>query len=128
MKFIFGPGLHPSVSHSRVTSLQFSSIQNGTIYMLGKALVHSTPSVRHFPNIAFETVPVSVCLMIAFSHPFSRLLSAYSFHAFLLQAVNAVMSLALCPQVVSQAPQHLMPSTMEATCDCCFTSMSSTSA
>ena len=41
-------------------------------YTLGKALVHSTPSLRHFPNIAFETVPMSVCLMMAFSHPFNK--------------------------------------------------------
>ena len=32
--------------------------------------------------------------------------SASSFHASLLQAINGVMSLALCPQVVSQASQH----------------------
>ena len=36
--------------------------------------------------------------------------SASSFHASLLQAINGVMSLALCPQVVSQAPQHFRSS------------------
>ena len=33
-----------------------------------------------------------------------------SFHASLLQAIDGVMSLALCPQVVSQAPQHFRSS------------------
>ena len=33
--------------------------------------------------------------------------SAFSFHASLLQAISGVMSLALCPQVVPQASQHL---------------------
>ena len=32
--------------------------------------------------------------------------TASSFHAFLLQAIDGVVSLALCPQVVSQASQH----------------------
>ena len=34
--------------------------------------------------------------------------SVSSFHASLLNAINGVMSLALCPQVVSQAPQHCL--------------------
>ena len=32
--------------------------------------------------------------------------NASSFHASLLQAIDGVMFLALCPQVVFQAPQH----------------------
>ena len=38
---------------------QFSSVQNG-IHALGKAhtIMHSTPSIRGSPNVAFETVPV----------------------------------------------------------------------
>ena len=31
-----------------------------------------------------------------------------------------VMSLALCPQVVSQTPQHFRSSEMQTTCDGCF--------
>ena len=38
-----------------------------------------------------------------------------SFYASLLQAIDGVMSLALCPQVVSQAPQHFSSSNMPAT-------------
>ena len=36
--------------------------------------------------------------------------SASSFNASLLQAINGVVSLALCPQVVSQVSQHFRPS------------------
>ena len=38
----------------------------------------------------------------------------------LLQAIDGVMSLALCPHVVSQAPQHFKSSEMQATYDGCF--------
>ena len=34
----------------------FSSVEGG-IYVLGKAHMRSTPSLRSFPNVAFETVP-----------------------------------------------------------------------
>ena len=46
--------------------------------------------------------------------------SASSFHASLLQAISGVMSLALCQQVVSQAPQHFRSSEAQATCGGCF--------
>ena len=46
--------------------------------------------------------------------------SASSFHASLPQAIDGVMSLALCPQVVSQAPQHFRSSEKQATCGGCF--------
>ena len=36
--------------------------------------------------------------------------SASTFHDSLLQAIDGVMSLALCPQAVSQAPQHFRSS------------------
>ena len=39
--------------------------------------------------------------------------------AYLLQIINGMMSLALCSQVVSQAPQHFR-SEVQATCDDCF--------
>ena len=38
------------------SSFQFSSVQDG-IYAHGKARMRSTPSLRIFPNAAFETVP-----------------------------------------------------------------------
>ena len=45
---------------------------------------------------------------------------ASSFHASLLQAIDCVIFLALCLQVVSQAPQHFGSSETEATCDGCM--------
>ena len=50
--------------------------------------------------------------------------SASSFHASLLQTINGVMPLPLCPQVVSQASEHFRSSEKQATCDCCFTRQS----
>ena len=46
--------------------------------------------------------------------------SASSFRASLLQEIDAVMSLALCPQLVSQTLQHLRYSETQATCEGCF--------
>ena len=46
--------------------------------------------------------------------------TASSFYASLLQAIDGVMSLALCPQVVSQAPQHFKSSETQAACEGCF--------
>ena len=50
--------------------------------------------------------------------------SASSFHASLLQAISGVMSLALCPLIVSQASQHFRSSQKQATCEGCFARMS----
>ena len=47
---------------------KFSSIQDG-IYTLGKAHMRSTPSLRSFPNIAFETVPMFSGVTMALLHP-----------------------------------------------------------
>ena len=47
--------------------------------------------------------------------------SASYFHACLFQAIDGVMSLALCRQVVSQAPQHFgRDSEKRAICEGCF--------
>ena len=46
--------------------------------------------------------------------------SASSFNASLLQAINGVVSLALCPHVVSQVPQHFRSSEKQATCEVSF--------
>ena len=46
--------------------------------------------------------------------------SASSFNASLLQVIDGVMSLALRPQVVSQAPQHFRSSEKQAICEGCF--------
>ena len=44
---------------------------------------------------------------MAFSSFQGRSSSASSFHASFLQAIDGVMSMALCPQEVSQVPQHI---------------------
>ena len=75
--------------------------------------LRSTLSNRSFPNVAFETVPMFVWLTMALSRPFNEdHLAPYfhSFHASLLQAIGGVMSLTVCPQVMSQAPQHFRSS------------------
>ena len=99
---------------------QFSSFQSGS-YALGKAHMRSTPSLRSFPNVAFETVPTFIWLqwpsLVLF---YGRSSSASCFHAFLLQAIDGVMSLAFCRQVVSQTPEHFRSSEKQATCEGCF--------
>ena len=52
-------------------TVQFCSVQDG-IYALGKAHMRSTPSLRSFPNVAFETVPMFVRLTMALSRPFKE--------------------------------------------------------
>ena len=61
----------------------------------------SNPSLRSFPNVAIEMAPVFIC-------------------ASLLQVIDGVVSLALYPQVVSQAPQHIRASEKQATGEGCF--------
>ena len=53
------------------SSVNFSSVQNG-IYALGKAHMHSIPSLRSFPNVAFETVPMFFGLTMVLSRPFKE--------------------------------------------------------
>ena len=50
---------------------KFSSVQDGN-YAFGKAHMRSTPSLRSFPSVAFETVPMFVWLMMALSRPFKE--------------------------------------------------------
>ena len=57
-------------------------------------------------------VPACVCFQ-------ERSSKASSFCASLLQAIGGLMSLALCRQVVSQAPQHFNSSETQAICDAC---------
>ena len=95
---------------------QLRSVPDG-IYMLEKAHKCSAPSLRSFPSVALETVPVFVWLTVAFSFFQGRLSSASSFHAFLLQAINSVVYLALCLQVLYQPPQHFRSLETQATCD-----------
>ena len=47
---------------------QFNSVQGG-ICALREVHRHSTPSLRSFPNVSFETVPMFFWLMMALSRP-----------------------------------------------------------
>jgi len=102
--------------------VEFSSVCDD-IYGLGKAHMRSTPPLRSVGNVALETV---LMFVLATDHgPLSsfqgRSSSAFSFRVTLLLAMDGVMSLALCPQVVvSQAPQHFRSSGKQATCEGCF--------
>ena len=62
------PFLHQQLPYS---SVQFCSAQDGTC-VLRKVHVRSTPSLRCFPNVTFETVPVFVWLTLALSRPFTE--------------------------------------------------------
>ena len=101
---------------------QLNSVQFKMVAMrLEKAHMRSTPSLRSFPNVVFETVPMFVWLMMTLSRPFKEdRVEEASFHVALLQAIGDVMSLALCPQVMSQAPQHFRSSEKQASCEGCF--------
>ena len=63
-------GQHCYAAFKRLAQFSsFRSVQDD-IYALGKAHMRSTPSLRSFPNVAFETVPVFVLLTMALSRPF----------------------------------------------------------
>ena len=91
---------------------EFSSAQDG-IYALGKA---PPCLLRSFPNVPFETAPMLVWLMTALSRPLMEDHWALPLSTPLSsQAIDGVMSLGLCTQVVSQAPQYFRSSEMQAT-------------
>ena len=99
-----------------------------------KPIARSIPSLETFPSVAFEPVPKLVWLVMAFPVPLrgiqinpiwqneqtlssavqrkwtesssELIFKRFSFLPCLLQATDGAMSLALCPQVVSQTPQR----------------------
>ena len=79
------------------------------------------PIFQKFPQYCLgnrSTVPLIDINPLLFFQ--GRSSSASSFLASLLQAIDGVMSLALCPQVVSQALEHFKSSEKQATCEGCF--------
>ena len=97
------------------------SVQFSMVSMRSEKPICAPPRLKCFPKVAFETVPLFVWLTMALSRPFKgRSSNASSFHDSLLQAVDGVMSSALCPQVVSQATQHFRYSEKQATGEGCF--------
>jgi len=113
-----------------VCSVQFSSVQFSSVQMKMVSIRSEKPRCaplrlsQKFSQRCFWNYS-SVCLTD--DGPLSsfqgRSSSASSFHASLLQAIG-VVSLALCPQVVSQASQHFRSSEKEATCEGCFAQQS----
>ena len=89
--------------------------------------MHSTPSLRSFPNVVFKMVPMLVWLTMALSRPFKEDCLALPLSS-LFRAINGVMCLALCPQEESQAPQHLRSSEKQATWEGCYARQSVCSA
>ena len=61
-------GHQAKYSSGESSSIQLSSFQIN-IYALGKAHMRSAPSLRSFPNVAFETAPMFVWLTMALSRP-----------------------------------------------------------
>ena len=93
--------------------LMLSSIQ------FRKACKHSIQPLRGFLNIAFKTVPVSVCDDSSSSAFQGTLLSPSFFCASVHQVVNGVTILALCMHITSQAPQHFRSSKTQTYCGGC---------
>ena len=84
------------------SSVQFGLVQD-CIYALGKAHIRSTPSLGSFPKCCLWN---DSNVRLTDNDPLSsfqgRSSSACSLNASFLQAIDGVMSLALCRQVVSQ--------------------------
>ena len=59
---------HGRIGEWCVNTVVISPVHDG-IYVLGKAHMHTTPSLQSFLSTAFETVPVLVRLMEALSCP-----------------------------------------------------------
>ena len=63
----------------------------------------STPSLGSFPYVAFKIVPKLVRLTMSHPRPFKEDRLTLPIYTPLFQAIDGVMSLALCPLVVPQA-------------------------
>ena len=68
-------------------------------------------------SVTDVTLACKIFVKFTYSNFLSRLSSASSFHASILHVIDVVISLALCLQVVYQAPQHCRSSKKQATCE-----------
>ena len=105
-----------------------SEIQCGVcMRALESRIIYSTLSRKSFPNVVLVTVAILVWLKQGLFCPFGEDCQAvpFSMPQSLLQVINSVTSLALCPQVVSHAPQRFGSFEMQVTCDgCCARQLS----
>ena len=108
-------------SHSHKTPILSSLLQFSSRWYLcaQKSPYALHPVSQKFPHHCLSNSS-SVHLTMAFSHPFKKDCLALPLSMPLLQAINGVMSLALCLQVVFEASQHLRSSQKQATCEGCF--------
>ena len=100
----------------------FSSFQFKMVYMRVEKHIHAPPCLSEV-SAALPLKQSSIHLID--DSPLS------SFHGRLsslstplLRVIDGVISLAVCPLVVSQAPQHFRSSEMQASCDGCFSHQS----
>ena len=116
---------------SRLSSRQFSSVQFSSRWYLR---ARNSPYALHPVSQKFpqRCLGNGSNVRLTDDGPLSsfqgRSSSASSFHASLFQAISGVMSLALCPQVMSQVSQHLRSSEKQVTCEGCFARQSICSA
>ena len=105
--------------------VHFSSVQLKMVSKRSEKPIYAPSRLRSFPDVVFKN---SSNVGLIDDGPLSsfqgRSSSASSFHVSLLQVIDIVMNLALCPQVVSQAPQHFRSPETQATCDGWFASQS----
>ena len=83
------------LSYTVIPSISPSpTIQFRMVSMRSEKLTCAPPSLRSFPKVAFETVPMSIwwCTLSSFQ---GRSSSTSSFHTSLLQVIDGVVSLAL---------------------------------
>ena len=112
-------------------SVQFNSVQFRSRWYLcaRKSPYAHHPVAQKFPQRChwdgFNVRLIDDGRLSSFQGRSSR---AYSFNTSLLQAIIVVMSLALCPHVVSQTSQHFWSSEKQATCEGCFARQSVCSA
>ena len=99
-----------------------SSVQFKTEPMRSENPIYAPPRLSEvFPALPLKRVQHSSDGRWTFFRPFNwRSSSASSFHASLLQAIDGVVSVAVCLQLVSQAPQHFRSSETQSCCDGCF--------
>ena len=102
-KRLFGRPIHAVSVWSCYSNSYISSFQDHEdgICVLRKACMQFTLSLRTFPTIAFETVPLFIWLVMSLS-PFiqGRSSGAPSFHACLLQAIDGAISYSCISSVV----------------------------